>query len=75
MCICTTAFLSIHLSKDMEAWGALKVVLPGMSVRVQVEGVGVQKELGRAGKGTGEPRRSSLGMDRGHRECGALKRF
>lgn len=44
-----------------------------MSVRVQMEGAGVQKELGRAGKGTGEPRRSRL--DHNHWECGALKDF
>ena len=74
MCICTTTFLSIRLSKDTEAWGgALNVVLSVMSIKVQMEGAGVQKELGRAGKGTGEPRRSRL--DHNHWECGALKRF
>ena len=53
--------------------GALNVVLSVMSIKVQMEGAGVQKELGRAGKGTGEPRRSRL--DHNHWECGALKRF
>ena len=40
--------------------GTLQVVLLCVSFRVQVEGGEVQERVGRAGEGTGEPRRRSL---------------
>ena len=54
----------IHLFKQRHGGlGALQVVLLGVSIKVQVEGVGVQRRMGRAGEGTGEPRRSSMDYD------------